>query len=209
MVFMADSERSADLAIENNLDAGLHLNFTQSFSGHIKSATLIEYQEKIAKFLLSNRYSLLIYNPILKNHFDYIYKSQVEEYVRLYNRNPTHIDGHHHMHLCMNMLINKLIAKGFKVRRNFFFLPGEKNTINRLYRYIIDAWLMRRYTCTDFLFNISPIKPERIEAIVRRSKSAIVELEVHPEEPKEYTYLMSDEYRLMISCVDTGTYTTL
>ena len=77
MVFMADSERSADLAIENNLDAGLHLNFTQSFSGHIKSATLIEYQEKIAKFLLSNRYSLLIYNPILKNHFDYIYKSQV------------------------------------------------------------------------------------------------------------------------------------
>ena len=33
MVFMADSERAAELAKENELDVGLHLNFTERFTG--------------------------------------------------------------------------------------------------------------------------------------------------------------------------------
>ena len=38
MVFMADSERAADLAKENGLDVRLHLNFTDRFtSGRVAS----------------------------------------------------------------------------------------------------------------------------------------------------------------------------
>ena len=33
MVFMEDSERAAELAKENELDVGLHLNFAEPFTG--------------------------------------------------------------------------------------------------------------------------------------------------------------------------------
>ena len=35
MVFMNDSERAAEIAREHNLDAGLHLNFTDPFTNRI------------------------------------------------------------------------------------------------------------------------------------------------------------------------------
>ena len=34
MVFMGDSERAAELAKENKLDVGLHLNFTDRFTAN-------------------------------------------------------------------------------------------------------------------------------------------------------------------------------
>ena len=94
MVFMADSERSAEMALDSGLDVGLHLNFTARFSGHAGSA-LRECQQRIATFLLENKYYLLMYNPFLKNQFEYVYQSQYEEFTRLYNKNPSHTSGPH------------------------------------------------------------------------------------------------------------------
>ena len=42
MVFMEDAERAAELAKENELDVGLHLNFTESFTGRNYPAKLAE-----------------------------------------------------------------------------------------------------------------------------------------------------------------------
>ncbi|MFX0196077.1 MAG: ChbG/HpnK family deacetylase [Candidatus Hodarchaeota archaeon] len=209
MVFMADSERSADQALETKLEAGLHLNFSLQFSGLANWTKLNAYQQCIASFLGRNKYCFLLYNPLLKKHFDYVYKAQYEEYVRLYNRIPTHIDGHEHMHLCMNIMIDKIIPKGAKVRRNFFFTSAEKDPFNRLYRRIVDAWLTRRYDSTDFFFDISPIRSRRLERIINLAKISNVELMVHPERPAEYTHLMSDEYLEAISGIEKCTYETL
>lgn len=209
MMFMADTERSAELALESGLDMGLHLNFTEKFNGYVKSSVLNEYQQRIAAFLLKNKYCTLLYNPLLKRSFDYVYKAQYEEYIRLYKRIPTHIDGHHHMHLCMNVLINKVIPKGFKVRRNFSFAPGEKNPFNRFYRSFIDMRLMRRYVCTDFFYSILPIQYKRLQKITNLAKSSNIELMVHPENAEEHNYLMSEECLWMISDVKKGTYVNL
>ena len=46
MVFMADSERAAELAKENELDVGLHLNFAERFTGKRVAATLENYQRR-------------------------------------------------------------------------------------------------------------------------------------------------------------------
>jgi predicted glycoside hydrolase/deacetylase ChbG (UPF0249 family) len=206
MMFMADSERSAELAIEHTIPTGLHLNFNQQFNGNVKSKKLIEHLQIIAAFLSKNRFSHYLYNPLLKGYFDYVYKSQYEEYLRLYKRLPTHIDGHHHMHLCGNMIIEKIIPKGFKVRRNFSFALGEKSFLNRFYRHVVDKWLMQRYICTDFFFSILPIHLERLQRIVNLAKYSNVELMVHPERVEEFNYLMSDEYIETISSVRKGTY---
>jgi len=195
MVFMADSERAAKLALENNIDVGLHLNFTLKFNGHVESKSLGDYQQSIASFLKRNKYCQLLYHPSLRKQFEYVYSAQHEEFVRLYRRPPSHIDGHEHMHLCMNLLVDGLIPKGSRIRRNLTFFPREKNTINRLYRWTIDWFLKRRYICTDFFFDISPISNgQRLRQILGLAKVANVELMVHPGRPNEFMYLLGTEY---------------
>lgn len=126
MVFMADSERAAELAGEAKLDVGLHLNFTEPFTGHGYSQKLQHHHSRIIRFLKANKFSQLLYNPFLRESFAYAYETQAEEFYRLYGKCPSHVDGHHHMHLCANMLLSRAIPAGTKLRRNFFFLGGRK-----------------------------------------------------------------------------------
>src|SRR5205085_5055511 len=106
MVFMKDSERAAELAKDHNIDTGLHLNFTEPFSGESNSERLIESHRGIMQFLRSNKYAQLFYNPFLRKAFVYSCRAQLEEFVRLFGSLPSHIDGHHHMHLCGNILLS-------------------------------------------------------------------------------------------------------
>ena len=210
MVFMADSERAAELAREYGLETGLHLNFTLAFDGNAKSSQLIKSHRRIASFLTMSKYCSFFYNPLLKRDFEYTYKAQYEEFVHLYNKEPTHIDGHHHMHLCTNMLIDRLIPRGSKVRRSFTFSSGERNFLNITYRKIIDSILMQRYTCTELFFSATPTQNiERQKNIINLAKSQNVELMVHPEKTIEFDFLMSDEFSQIVSCVQTGNYSNL
>jgi chitin disaccharide deacetylase len=199
MVFMEDSQRAAELALEHGLDAGLHLNFTSKFDQNTTPSKLLEYQQRINTFLRTNRYCSLLYNPILIREFHCVFSAQYEEYTRLYHKRPTRIDGHHHMHLCTNVLLQRLIPDGSKVRRNFSFTLGEKNIVNRWYRSRVDQWLQRRYQCTDFFFSIKPIhRLDHLHKIIDLSWEHAVELMVHPEKQDEYSYLLSTEYMGMI-----------
>src|SRR5258708_23389225 len=134
MVFMEASELAAAVGCENNLDAGLHLNFTTPFTGRGVPAQLVEHQQKLAKFLLSHRYASIVFQPLLMDSFDYVVRAQVEEYERIYGAAPHRYDGHHHMHLCANVVLQKLMPRGTIVRRNFSFAAGEKRLLNRLFR---------------------------------------------------------------------------
>ena len=209
MMFMEDSERFAELALENDIDIGLHLNFTSKFNGNMKSGNLNEYQQDIAAFLLKSKYFQFVYNPLLKKQFDYLFKAQYEEHLRLFKRVPTHIDGHRHLHLCMNMILPGIIPAGLKVRRNFTFAPGEKDPFNRCYRYVVDKWLKRKYKTTDYFFDIVPIQFQRLRQIIEVAKSSTVEIMVHPERSDEYDYLMGDEYLQIISSIRKISYATL
>src|SRR5438045_1263834 len=71
MVFMDDSERAAELAKENELDVGLHLNFTDKFTANQYPGTLGSYHSKIVRFLRGNKYAQLLYSPFLWIEFVY------------------------------------------------------------------------------------------------------------------------------------------
>lgn len=101
MVFMRDSERAARLAQVAKLDVGLHLNFTEPFSATGCSSRLVAAQTSLARFLRRNRYAQLVYNPALRKQFAESYDAQTIEFARLFGgAPPSHVDGHHHMHLC-------------------------------------------------------------------------------------------------------------
>lgn len=210
MVFMVDSQRAAELQKDNRIDVGLHLNFTQELTGCIKNDLFRDYHNHIATFLSSGKYNFMIYNPNLRKAFKYVFQIQLEEFERLYEMPPSHINGHHHMHLCTNMLVDKIIPSGQKVRRNFSFSKGEKSLLNRLYRSGIDKWLMRRFLTTDYFFSLQElIKNNRLKKAVALAESSIVELETHPEIDEEFNWFMNDTSYRLISNIQKGAYQQL
>src|SRR5438874_6951347 len=207
MVFMEDSERAAELAKENDLDAGLNHNFAERFTGNTVPTTLREYHDKIVRFLMRNRYSQLLYNPFLRREFSYSCEAQTEEFARLFGKPPSHIDGHHHMHLCANILLSNMIPAGTKMRRNFSFWPGEKNMLNRTYRGLVDRWLARRYCLSDYFFDLTQcIEGKKLDRVAALAKSSNVELMTHPIGDAEEEYLMSDEFRGILQRLEIGGY---
>jgi chitin disaccharide deacetylase len=194
MVFMEDSKRAAKLAKEEGIDVGLHLNLSQRFSGSFQDQKLKEYHDRIVRFLTLSKYNLLIYNPFLRKQFRYDYQAQVFEFTSLFGKPPSHIDGHQHMHLCTNILLDRVITPGQRVRRNFSFRPGEKSIVNRKYRQLVDLWLSGRYRLTDFFFALSQnLQVESLRRIAKLAEKASVEIMVHPTKANEYQWLMSED----------------
>jgi len=196
MAFMADSERAAALARDQNIDTGLHLNFTSPFSAPRLSTHLLKHQERLSKYLLRNRFAQSVFNPRLICPFEYVVAAQCEEFARLYGREPKRIDGHHHMHLCANVLLCGLLPPKTVIRRNFSFQPGEKGFSNRLYRKLIDRLLSRNHLLTDFFFSIEPMDvPGRLQRICEMSRQHLVEVETHPIRAAEFEFLTSEKFR--------------
>ena len=194
MIFMEDSERAAAIARERGIDAGLHLNFTTRLSAPNCPSQLAERQQEIAGYLLRRRFNRMVFHPGLMRSFEYVVKAQIDEFRRLYGAPPDRIDGHHHMHLCANILLGRLLPSGTLVRRNFSFQSGEKSLVNRLYRRAVDHRLARRHRLVDFLFSLTPLEPKgRLERIRSLARQFIVEVETHPVKADEYRFLKGDE----------------
>jgi len=211
MVFMEDSIRAASIARTAGIDVGLHLNFSEKFTGAFgRNALLDKYHSRISRLLRLNKYALVIYFPYLRKEFRYVFQAQLDEFFRLYGRPPSHFNGHHHMHLCSNILLGRIIPENEKVRRNFSFFPGEKGILNRMYRRLVDSWLAGRYCVTDYFFSLSRIIDlNQLNRVIDLSKSAIVEIMTHPIDSREYNYLMDEEHFETLSSVEKGTYSSL
>ena len=192
MVFMEDSERAAAIARERSIDAGLHFNFTTPFSGSGVPTALSAHQQRLSRHLLRHRFSPAVFSPWLIRSFQYVVSAQLDEFNRLYGARPVRVDGHHHMHLCANVLFGKLLPAGAIVRRNFSFRSGEKGVGNRLYRASVDRMLARRNLLVDFFFSLEPLEPaDRLQQIFSCARRFLVEVETHPVNVSEYQLLQS------------------
>jgi predicted glycoside hydrolase/deacetylase ChbG (UPF0249 family) len=193
MIFMDDSGRAAELALANGVDVGLHLNFTQKFTGKGYSKNIASCHHRIVTFLTRNKYSQLIYNPLLRSDFTCSFRAQVAEFERLYGRSPSHIDG----------LWSPIIPRGMKVRRNFSFWRGEKSPVNRAYRRFVDRSLSRRYRLTGYFFDLTQcIRENKLRRVETLAKSDTVELMTHPADATESKFLMSDEFAALLTRLD-------
>jgi hypothetical protein len=194
MVFMEDSERAARTARTHGLDAGLHLNFTSAFSDPGVPAEIVRLQARLIAYLRGHRLAQTVYHPGLAGAFARVVQAQREEFIRLYGTAPRRYDGHNHMHLCANVLVRGLLPAGAMVRRNFSFQPGEKSLLNRLYRRAVDALLARRHRLTDYFFSLPPLTPPaRLTRIFGLAAAQVVEVETHPVNPEEFTFLTEGE----------------
>ena len=194
MVFMQDSERAARIAMEQGLDIGLHLNLSAPFSAPGIPTLLANHHQKVCEYLCARRFARLLYHPGLANSFEYVVACQLEEFSRLYGRTPDRIDGHHHMHLSANVLLQRLLPAGTIVRRHFSYEPGEKIFRNSVFRLFSRGLVGSRYRRTDFFFSLPPFEPAvRMQRIFSLTRSFVVELETHPINPEEYRFLTSGD----------------
>ena len=198
MVFMADSERAAAMAREHDIDAGLHLNLTTALSAPNLPAELVKHQNRLASYL-RRPLAVAVFHPGLIRSFESVVAAQIREFHRLYGTGPDRLDGHHHVHLCPNVLIGGLLPAGTIVRRNFSFMPGEKSLANRLFRRLMDRILARRHRLVDLFVSLAPLDPpERLRRIVSLARRFVVEMETHPVNPEEYRFLTGGEmFRLL------------
>jgi predicted glycoside hydrolase/deacetylase ChbG (UPF0249 family) len=194
MVFMEDTERAAATGQERRIDAALHLNLTTPFSAPGCPTRLVERQRELAAYLRRHPLARAVFHPGLVHSFEYVVTAQLDEFRRLYQSDPERIDGHHHMHLCANVLLQRLLPAGTVVRRYFSFEPGEKRFRNSLYRQFTRLMLARRHRTTDSFFSLSPLEPPaRLQRIFSMARQFVVEVETHPVHPEEYRFLARGE----------------
>jgi len=207
MVFMEDSERAARLARFACHAVGLHLNFSESFTGAMVAAAIRRDHERIRSFVLESKYAPVFFHPGLTGAFRRVFAAQLQEFLRLYGTAPTHFDGHQHYHLATNVLVQRLLPPGTRVRRSFSFREGEKNALNLWYRRVVDASITKRHVLTDFFFSAAQhLSVERMERIVALARTAHVELMVHPEIARERDFLLGEEFERLLATVHIGSH---
>ncbi len=210
MTFMADSERAAGIARERNVPVGLHLNFTEPLTAPRADGVLLSEHRRLAKFLNRSRYSAIVPNPSLRRSFCSVFQSQLDEFIRLYQKPPTHFDGHRHFHLCLSMMFAAPIPRGQKVRRTFSFTVGEKGFVNWLYRRALDRWVATRYRTTAYLFALSEhLTDTRFAGVTHLARAATVELFTHPIVAAERTFLLSPGFERQMAGVARKSYADL
>jgi predicted glycoside hydrolase/deacetylase ChbG (UPF0249 family) len=210
MVFMEDSERAAAIARGSNLEIGLHLNMTESFTAAGVPKEIQTQHEKVGRYLRGFRYAEAVFHPLLTEAFRKLVSVQWAEFLRLYGRSPSFVNGHHHSHLCANVLVAGLVPRRSRVRAPFTYKVGEKGRLSVWYRQLLSRLLKRSFITPDSLYSIEPIRDgDRISRIARESLDRDVELEVHPEVVEQETFLLDDKFRTLLGKAPLGRFESL
>ena len=205
MVFMEDSERAAELAVREGLETGLHLNLALPYDGPGIAEGARKSQGAAVRFFQRGPWTQVIYNPLIAGAVASSLVSQLEEYRRLFGKDPVYFNGHRHFHLSLNMVLGEFLPSGAAVRRGFTFYAGEKSWLNRRWRRLVDIRLLRRHVSTDAFFSLKPVGDfDRLTRIADLAGTARVELMVHPGSPDELAVLTGDRFRLLIASARLG-----
>ncbi len=202
MVCMADSARAARLARGSELEIGLHLNLTEAFTAPGVAQDVRRHHARVARYLNSHRFAEAVFNPFLAGAFRTLVTAQLVEFERLYGRPPAFVNGHHHMHLCANVLGQSLLPRQSRLRAPFTFRAGEKSRVNRCYRSLVARHLRKRFITPDCLYSIEPVADtDRLRSIAREALDRNVELEVHPENVEQKQFLLSKSFQSLLEGV--------
>jgi predicted glycoside hydrolase/deacetylase ChbG (UPF0249 family) len=205
MLFMKDSVRASEMAREHGLPVGLHINFTREFAETGGRTALNYHQKRLVTYFAKSKFIRVIYNPAIRNSIFYSFVSQYDEFIRIFMKTPTHIDGHHHIHLCSNIICDNIIPKKVKIRPRLCGRGGEKNILAILSGKLIDYIIQQRYTVIGSVYKLGCSDSELSE-IVNRAAVQDVELITHPARLEEYEYLKSESYARLISRALRGSY---
>jgi predicted glycoside hydrolase/deacetylase ChbG (UPF0249 family) len=200
MVFMEDSKRAAELAVRENLETGLHINLVLPYDAPGVPESVRMSHSLAADHFRNGPWTQVVYNPFITKAVASTFHSQLDEYRRLFGKEPVYFNGHKHFHLSLNMIFGGVLPPGSAVRRSFTFEKREKTWLNRFYRRLVDAWLLKRHISTDAFFSLKPASDlTRLKRVISLAQTKNIELMAHPWSPDQFAFLTGSEFRLMIA----------
>ena len=217
MVWMRDSERAAAIARERRLPTGLHLNLDSEFEASEVSQKLRTAHERVsAWFAKSRRHHVVSYNPSpsFRRSLDTTISAQLGEFERRYGREPTHFDGHHHVHLAWNVLTSRAIPAGMPMRSRRTWETDAAEPV-RLMRALRGRWLAHRFPTTDLFFDFRGLALPKSRLLsqessaLREFRDRTIEVMAHPGIKDEEEALSSGAWLELIASSRLGSFDDL
>jgi predicted glycoside hydrolase/deacetylase ChbG (UPF0249 family) len=202
MVHMADSRRAAALARERERPTGLHLNLTQPFDAPVVPAPVRERQLRLCAHFakLARRRWTLSPDPRTHRLIADGIRDQLQEFRERYEREPTHVDSHHHVHVCPDVFLSCALERGTRVRQALSFAPGArergaKGLVKATAREAKQRALARRYLTTERFWCAGELSDGDgavpIVQVVAYAARRSVEIMVHPSFETDIAVLRS------------------
>jgi predicted glycoside hydrolase/deacetylase ChbG (UPF0249 family) len=214
MVHMADSARAAELARERERPIGLHLNLTQAFDAVGVPIGIRERQRQLCAHFahLRARRWLPSASPSIHRLVADGVNDQLEEFERLYGSAPTHLDSHHHVHVCPDVFLSQALGRGMRVRQTLSPLPWTHGP-ETLARRLKHRQLARRFLTTDRFWGARELSgfdgAIPIATAVELARTHTVEVMAHPSFPGELRVLLSPDWVEALAGSTLGSYALL
>jgi predicted glycoside hydrolase/deacetylase ChbG (UPF0249 family) len=213
MVFMSDSARSAEVATLGGEPVGLHLNLTEAFGDPACPEVVRRRQERIVGYFGGPKWRSWGFSPTRFREIEDCIADQLEAFKEIYGRDPTHVDGHQHVHQSLGVMFSRSLPHAIKMRPSFTFMPGEKSLPNRLTRRLFNLIMRSRFSCPRYFFDIRDIHPELggagLETRLDLANQETVEVMTHPGLADERAVLLGDSWNPLLSGRPVGAYTDL
>jgi chitin disaccharide deacetylase len=212
MVHMADSRRAAEMALERKRPIGLHLNLTQPFDAPDVPTSVHERQGRLCRHFtrLGIRRWVLSPDPRVHSLIADAIRDQLQQFADLYGSEPTHVDSHHHVHVCPDVFLSRALARGLCVRQTLSPPPGRGQPSKTFLREAKHGMLARRFTTTECLWVARELSsadgavPIARAAAIANARS--VEIMAHPSFDEELRVLLSEEWLQVLAGAPLGSY---
>jgi predicted glycoside hydrolase/deacetylase ChbG (UPF0249 family) len=202
MVWMSDSDRAAADAMERGLPIGLHLNLTLPLNGTLTPELVRARQHEATKYLGRDTWSTTKLRGAQAQLVTDVVAEQLERFRELYGE-PTHVDGHHHVHL--HPVVQAAIPDTLPVRP---FLRHPRKAQGRMNRE--ERALHKRFLAPRYAFAFEHVHPALggygLDALGRAS-SDVLEVMVHPIDG-QHDALAGDPWRGALERFRLGSYRT-
>jgi len=213
MVFMRGSEAGAADALADELSAGLHINLTEPFTAASVDASVRDRQARIARYYGGPSWRRWGVSPGLFSEIERAIGDQLAEFRRLYGREPSHFDGHEHIHQSLAVLAARTFPPAARMRPSFTYLPGEKSALNRSVRALINRALHARFNAPRYFFSIRDMHPQlggiAMEEKLALSSGSSVEVMTHPGWDDERAILLDPSWGTLLAPRRLGRYEEL
>ncbi len=210
MVWMRGSRRAAAIAAALGIPVGLHLNLTQELDAPAVPIGVRERHTEVVSRLARGRRARMTFDVRAAGLVRRCIADQLQCFRDLYGREPTHLDGHNHVHLGPTVLM--ALPPGLPVRTAAH--PRGRHTLaGDALRAVRRTLIGRRHPCCERFASVDALArssdPETIRRLVDLAAGHTVELMAHPDREHTWRLLMSEQWARALEDRRTGSYADL
>jgi predicted glycoside hydrolase/deacetylase ChbG (UPF0249 family) len=153
-----------------------------------------------------------LYDPRIRRLVADCVCDQLEGFVSAHGTEPTHFDGHQHIHVCPTVALSAPLAAIPRARPAHTYARGERGSTKRLFRAGQNALLRRRFRIPAAFLGFEDVHPDLGGRGLERlaiARHAPVEIMTHPRRPAERPALLGHAWGEALATYHTGTYLDL